>query len=160
MKINKLALGAALTALVFFATRFLAVATPVGLFHMGDAFILGSAAILGPFAFIPAALGSMLADSFGYAQYIPATLVLKGLLGLLAGFLLQRMHKAIYIALCFLTLECVLVVGGYYLYEIILYNADIAAFHLVFNAAQALVGTMGGLLFATQLRRLPWLRQR
>jgi uncharacterized membrane protein len=46
-----------------------------------------AASILGPFAAISAAIGSALADLIvGYSLYMPATFLIKGLMGLISGF--------------------------------------------------------------------------
>ena len=54
--------GGLFTALTLLATLFLKIPTGIGYANMGDGFVLAAGALLGPFAGIPAALGSMLAD--------------------------------------------------------------------------------------------------
>jgi uncharacterized membrane protein len=154
MKAGKIALGASCASLIFFATRFLAVPTPVGLFHTGDAVIFGTAAVLGPFAAIPAIVGSVLANILGFAQYIPATVVIKGLLGLLAGLCLKHEKRFFVLALYFILLECTLVIGGYFLYTMHLFSWETAIAYLPGDIAQAVFGIAGGLILVTQLRRL------
>jgi uncharacterized membrane protein len=124
------------------------------LFHAGDAVIFGTAAILGPFAAIPAIIGSVLANFLGYPAYIPATVVIKGLLGFLAGLCLKREKRIGFIALYFLLFECILVIGGYFLYTAFLFSWETAAAYLPGDIAQAAVGVAGGVVLVTQLRRL------
>lgn len=52
----------ATTALVIVATAFIKIPTLNGYIHLGDGIILVAGALLGPFAFIPSAVGSALAD--------------------------------------------------------------------------------------------------
>lgn len=88
--LNKIAYAGILGALVFIGTE-LHIPTAIGHINLGDAVILISAYILGPFALVPAAIGSTLADLLaGYPQYAVATFLIKGIMGLVAGTLLKR----------------------------------------------------------------------
>ena len=88
--IKKIAYAGVLAALVFAGTE-LHIPTAIGHINLGDLVILVSAYVLGPFAFIPAAIGSTLADLLaGYPQYAGATFIIKGVMGLVAGLLLKR----------------------------------------------------------------------
>ena len=82
-KIRMIAYGGILTGLVLVATMFLQIPNGQGGYvNLGDGVIFASSLILGPFAGVVAALGSVMSDLFlGYAQYAPATLVIKGLMG-------------------------------------------------------------------------------
>ena len=88
--------SAMMTALVCTATSVLVIPFPVvGYFNLGDGFALLSGFLLGPwYGFAAAGIGSALADLFlGYAVYAPATFLIKGLIGLLAGLLCRRIGK-------------------------------------------------------------------
>ena len=61
-KINRLTMGGMLAALVAVFTAYVSVPIAGGYFHPGDAMIALSAIVLGPYAAIPAAIGSGLAD--------------------------------------------------------------------------------------------------
>ena len=88
--LKKIAYAGVLTALIFVGTE-LHIPTAIGHINLGDAAILISAYILGPFALVPAAIGSTLADLLaGYPQYAVATFLIKGIMGLVAGVLLKR----------------------------------------------------------------------
>ena len=88
--IKKIAYAGVLAALVFAGTE-LHIPTAIGHINLGDLVILVSAYVLGPFALLPAAIGSTLADLLaGYPQYAVATFIIKGVMGLVAGFLLKR----------------------------------------------------------------------
>ena len=88
--LRKIAYAGVLAGLVFVGTE-LHIPTAIGHINLGDLVILVSAYILGPFAFIPAAIGSTLADLIaGYPQYAVATFLIKGIMGFVAGLLLKR----------------------------------------------------------------------
>ena len=89
------AYGGMLAALILVVTRFSAI--PImngqGYLNLGDVTILFAAALLGPAAAVPAAIGSALADVWaGYVQYAPATFIIKGLVALIAGLFLRKLN--------------------------------------------------------------------
>lgn len=82
------------SALITVMTAFIKIPTPLGYIHIGDAFIFAAAMLLGPYAAIPAMIGSGLADFItAYFMYIPVTILIKGLMGLLSGFVLARKKR-------------------------------------------------------------------
>ena len=70
-----------------------------------------------------AAVGSCLADLLaGYVTYAPITFIIKGIMGLVAGHLLQKKTRSVaYSALLLLLLQAFMVLG-YFLFEAILYG--------------------------------------
>ncbi|MGQ9478886.1 MAG: ECF transporter S component [Thermoproteota archaeon] len=78
-------------ALVFVATSSISIDIPAtrGYFNLGDSMVFLTALLFGPvIGGIAGGVGSMLSDIFpGYVFYAPATLIVKGLEGLIAGFL-------------------------------------------------------------------------
>ncbi len=132
-------------ALICVATLILKVPSPLGGYlHLGDALVLLSGFLLGPlYGTAAAAIGSMLADLFaGYALYVPATLLIKGVCALIACVcfaLFSRLfakHK--YIA-CILSgsLAELWMALGYYLYE-----ATVCGYGFI----PALIGIWGNLM--------------
>ncbi|MCE4602833.1 MAG: ECF transporter S component [Desulfurococcales archaeon] len=91
-----LALAAVFTALVFAATL-ISVSTPItgGYFNLGESMVYTAALLGGPIVGgIAGGLGSSLADLYlGYSQYAPGTLVIKGVEGLLAGVIYERLRR-------------------------------------------------------------------
>ncbi|MDR3215833.1 MAG: ECF transporter S component [Clostridiaceae bacterium] len=85
------------TALTLVATIAIHMPIPAvnGYMNFGDAVILVCAALFGGIpALIAGAIGAALGDLIlGYPQWIPVTIVAKGLEGLIAGFFLQRVFK-------------------------------------------------------------------
>ena len=89
--IRKLVFAALFEALSCVATMVIRIPTPIGGYiHAGDAVVLLSAFLLGPWWGAAAAgLGSGLADLIaGYGLYVPGTFAIKFIVALLAGFLL------------------------------------------------------------------------
>lgn len=91
-KIRKLVLAALLAALVCVATMVVQIPSPMqGYVNLGDCFVLLSGWLLGPwYGFAAGGIGSMLADIFlGYAHYAPGTLVIKGVMALVAALMYE-----------------------------------------------------------------------
>lgn len=89
--LRKLVFAALFAALSCVATMVIKIPTPTGGYiHAGDAVVLLSAFLLGPWWGAAAAgLGSCLADILsGYALYAPGTFAVKFLVALVAGLLL------------------------------------------------------------------------
>ena len=61
-KTETIVMVALFSALIAVMTAFVKVPTPIGYIHIGDAFIFAGAMLLGPYAAIPAMIGSGLAD--------------------------------------------------------------------------------------------------
>lgn len=85
---------AALTALIFVATRFIQIPIPLGYFTFANAIIMSSLLFLpkshGIFA---SAIGSSLADLTSFPAYTVPTLVIKGLFPLIFYMLYEKGHK-------------------------------------------------------------------
>ncbi len=135
-------MAAVLAALIAVFTLFFKVPTGIGYANLGDGVILFGGLLLGPMAAASASIGSALADFLlGYPIYIIPTFIIKGLMGLIAGWLLRK-NKAItrqipvYIA-CELWM-----VLGYFLAEafFLSYGVAGAAGSIVSNLMQGAVG--------------------
>ena len=140
---KRLAYGGLLAALIMVATAYLKFPTTLGYIHIGDGIIYLSAAILGPFAGLVAAVGSCLADLLaGYVTYAPITFII---MGLVAGYLLQKKTRSVaYSALLLLLLQAFMVLG-YFLFEAILYGMPAALPSAGFNCIQGIAGVAIGL---------------
>lgn len=124
-------------ALIAVATLVIHIPTPGtnGYVNLGDGFILICAFTMPPlYAGIAGGLGSALADLvMGYLPYSPGTLVIKGLMGLLAGLLYMRFGKGKPIKVSLpvmivagIAAECVMVLG-YFFYEAVILGFGVAA---------------------------------
>ena len=119
-----------------------------GYVNLGDAGVYLCALLLpgglGPLA---AGVGAALADLIlGWAMYAPVTLLVKGLTAFLAGLAFRR---AIPLAL----LCCLLVPLGYFLYEVVLLTAPMAAVNVLPNALQAVIGAGLGTVVGKHAQR-------
>jgi len=144
------------SALILIATQLFKIPTGIGYANLGDGFILVCAYLLGPAAFFPAAIGSALADLLaGYPIYIPATFVIKGLMGLVAGFLLKNEKVTVSRKIIAFTLAELIMIIGYFGYESLpfMYGPAAAAGSLIPNLGQAAVGILMGLILTAILEK-------
>ena len=94
--IRKMVFAALMAALVCVATMIVEIPSPTnGYVNLGDCFVLLAGWLLGPwYGAAAAGIGSMLTDLFmGYAYYAPGTLIIKGLMGFLAGTIYRALRK-------------------------------------------------------------------
>lgn len=154
----KITYGGVLTAVVMLATYAIRIPAPssMGYFNLGDGVIFGIAVILGPFGAICAALGSALADLIsGYAAYIPATFIIKGCMGLLAGIVLSKMPNIRWYGLIALFVVCEsIMVIGYFLFEYLIFGFGWALGSLPMNLLQGFAGIALGLAIVPLARRV------
>ncbi|MBE7073091.1 MAG: ECF transporter S component [Ruminococcaceae bacterium] len=146
--LKKIAYAGVLAALVFVGTE-LHIPTAIGHINLGDFIILVSSYILGPFAFVPAAIGSTLADLLaGYPQYAVATFLIKGIMGLVAGILLKRNRegKTSFIRKFSASLIAELImIAGYFAFESLpfMYGVEAALGSVIPNGIQASAAIVG-----------------
>ena len=92
--IRSMVTTAMLAALTYAATVVIRIPTPTGGYvNLGDAVVLLAAFLLGPVGgMVAGGLGSALSDLMaGYMAWVPATLIIKGAMGLTAGLLYRRL---------------------------------------------------------------------
>lgn len=135
-KITYSAIAAAVVFVVTWMIRVPVPATSGGYVNVGDVVIFSVAYLLGgPIAAAAAAVGSALADlAAGAAVYAPATFVIKGLMGLVCGFLTVRKTFRAF------ALSCVaggaIMAAGYGVYECAVFGLAYALAALPFNLIQ------------------------
>ena len=121
----KLCAAGVFAAFVCVATLLIRIPMPIcGYVNFGDCFVILAAWILGPvYGFAAGGIGSALADLLsGYAQYIPGTFVIKGLVAVAAAIIAHAVlkrsagHRLAGYALGALSGELIML-GGYFLYE-------------------------------------------
>ena len=146
-KTRTIILTALLAALTTVATMVIRIPTPLaggGYIHLGDGLVLICGILLGPrLGAVAAGVGSMLADVFaGAAAYVPATLAIKALTAAAGGWLYHRMaghsslHTPVRVALAGIPAE-VIMVAGYYLYEVGLQIAAGSAIRQRYSASRS-----------------------
>ncbi len=163
-----LVLAALFTALTTVATMVIQIPSPMsGYVNLGDTLVLLSAWVLGPFVGAAAGgIGSMLADIItGYAYYAPGTLIIKALMGLVAGLLFRAVSKkqggrSVFAARLTggLAAEIIMVVGYFGYAALILQNGISALASVPGNVIQGLVGLVAALALAqilTKAKALP-----
>ena len=161
LTVQSLAAGGLMAALVCVATSFFKLPVPVtqGYIHLGDAFVLVSAAILGPVGVVAAAVGSMLADLLGgYFTYVLPTFVIKGAVAAVALSGLRE-EKPFWLQLiAMLAAEAVMVLG-YFVAEWLLlgYGLAAAGAAVLPNVVQGLSGVIIGAVLLPIFRRI-WKR--
>ena len=142
---KQLTLTAAFATLCCIGTLVITIPLPTGYFNVGDVFVLLAGWFLGPlYGSIAAALGSALADVIsGFAIYAPATFFIKGGIALLAWFL-YRVGKRVlsangwdFIPRAFAAIFAEsFMVGGYFLWELMLYGFGGATVAVIGNVLQ------------------------
>lgn len=161
-KTLKLTYTAMLTAMVCVATMLIRIPTMVGYTNLGDGFILLSAFLFGPFyGAVAGGIGSMLADIIsGYAFYAPATLVIKGLIAVIAALLWKAMRKRggdkVWKKILASLVAEIWMAAGYWTFEtLFLGEAKAALASVPNNIAQGLVGVVLGMVLYYALSKLP-----
>ena len=146
--LRRIAYAGVLAGLIFIGTE-LHIPTAIGHINLGDLVILVSAYILGPFAFVPAAIGSTLADLLaGYPQYAIATFLIKGIMGFVAGLLLKRNREgkaSLGRKLTASFIAEVIMVAGYFAFESLpfMYGVAAALGSVIPNGIQASAAIVG-----------------
>lgn len=163
---HKLTLYAMLTALICAATL-LNIPSPGGYSNLGDCMVLLTVFLIGPcWGALCGGLGSALADLIlGCAYYIPGTLIVKGLLALIAGliFLIGRNSGSKYRTLRLIAASIpaeLWMILGYFLYKtFLLGNPAGAMVSLPRNLIQGAIGAAAAVLLTTVLLNIPSIRQ-
>lgn len=173
-RLYKMILISLFTAIVTIATMIIQIPMPLqGYVNLGDCIILLAAWLLGPAAGLFAGgAGSMLADLLtGYFHYAPGSLLVKGLMGIVAALLFSCLHKPekgsgtsgkvsfsrllplSSLLVSAIAAEAVMVLG-YFLYDFLLLgNGFAAAAGIPGNLLQALAGMLSATLFYPLLIR-------
>lgn len=169
--VRKITYGGILAAVIMIATMIFQFPIPMpalkGYVNFGDGVIIAAAIIMGPSAAISAAIGSALADLLSsYVVFAPATFIIKGSMGLLAGIVFNRHPNLKFISAAGVMAICeVIMVSGYFLFEMFYYalthspialkqGAVTAAIALPFNLVQAAAAILLGLAMMPVAKRL------
>lgn len=147
ISVKQLTLCGVLAALVFVLTYFPKVPVPVtgGYVHLGDGAIFLAVLLLGPLGIPAAAIGSGLADLIGgYMLYVIPTVIIKGLVALVA-WKLYRKGSWVSAVVAFVLAEAVMVLG-YFVFECFTSGAPAAAAAILPNVMQGVAGVVLGLV--------------
>ncbi len=165
-KLTKTVFTALFMALCCAAT-FIYIPSPAsnGYLNLGDCFVILSGWTLGPvYGVLAGGIGSAISDLvLGYAVYAPATLVIKGLMALVAYFAFNALSKLfrskpVLPRIISGVFSEIIMVGGYFLYDALLAGSFIPALPgIPGNTFQGLFGIavstiIIGILGKTKLR--------
>ena len=160
----KLVTAALLAAMTCIVTMIIPIKIPLGnegYIHPGDAFVMLSGIILGPFyGSLSAGIGSALADLLsGYAHYAVATFLIKALAAMLASLLYHELHLKS-VVICG-SLSGIIVTLGYFIYERFIYGSNFAAAiaGVPFNILQTILGVILASILMPLLCRVPQIRK-
>ncbi len=161
MKQNKLykhVLCALFMALTCVATLAIHIPSPMeGYVNLGDCIVLLSGWIFGPvYGFLAGGIGSALADLLlGYGHYVPGTLIIKGLMAVIAALIYRALSKKTkWSEVIGGVLAEIWMVGGYFIYASLLLGKGLAAASSIpGNLVQGAVGLVAGVLLIQILRR-------
>lgn len=151
-KLFKLCCAAVFAAVICIFTFAFPVPLPnKGYFNFGDCFIIVAALCLGPlWGGISAGVGAGLSDLIlGYTYYAPATFVIKWLMAVVCYFVFKAMLKInkrfdiFGIVLGAVAAEIVMI-AGYFVFEIPLYGLGVAIADIVGNTIQGVIGAVSG----------------
>ncbi|GAB4575126.1 MAG: ECF transporter S component [Anaerolineae bacterium] len=137
------ALTGIMTAIIFILTRAVQVPTPIGGYiHLGDAGVLFTGFAFGPVVgTIAGALGTALADvTSPYAQWAPFTLVIHGLMGFAAGYLV-RGEGSLWRLVLASVVAGIILVAGYFVAGLVLVGME-AALEIAPNVSQIVGGAI------------------
>lgn len=136
-----------------------------GYIHLGDCMIFFSVLLLGwKWGAVAAGLGSAMADFFaGYMQYVPITLIVKGLMAVIMGLALEYAVKKGMSKTGMKVMEIVsmiiagfVMVAGYYIAESFLYGSFVTPLASVpMNILQFVVGVVIATALYTAIERTP-----
>ena len=146
-----------MAAVIFVITFLVKIPMPIasgGYLNIGDAPVYLSASLLGgPAGMIAAALGSALADlTAGYVIYIIPTAIVKGLMGLVCGKLMEGSGFA-----RFLTASVIggaIMTCGYAAFETAMFNLNQAIASAPFNIIQWICGVIVAAAFYPVVPRI------
>ena len=130
--IYRLVLSGLMVAVITAVTYF-PVPVPIahGYVNLGDAFVILAGVVLGPaYGFMAAGVGSALADVLvGFANYAPATFIIKGLMALVVCYVAGSRNSAhrLFRTTMATVLSEVIMVTGYLAFELMLYGVGAIA---------------------------------
>lgn len=155
----KIVMCALFAALACVATLVIQIPSPMnGFVNMGDCIVLLGAFLLGPiYGAAAGGIGSMLADIIsGYAHYAPATLIIKALMGLVAGIIFKKLHKKekVVASVAGGIVAEIIMVLGYFCYAAVIFGKGLgAAASVPGNIVQGVFGIVSSVILYAVISR-------
>jgi len=154
--VNVVAVAGISTALVAVATKVVNVPVPAtgGYINFGDTMVMFVAMIFGPvIGAFAGGVGSALGDVIsGYPGWSPITLVIKGIEGLVVGYIAQKLEGTAGLIVAG-TIGGILMVSGYFLFEYYAFGFTAAYSELPGNLVQAVTGIIVGTGLANVIKK-------
>ena len=157
-KVRNLVMTALFAALGYVATAVLMVPSPTGGYlNLGDTVVLLGAYLLGPvYGAVAGGIGPAMADLLGgYTMYVPGTLAIKALMGVLAASLYRKIGRVgvVGVLICGVAAEAVMVLG-YWIYDGVLVGSLLgSAVGIPSNLVQAAFGVIASTVLLMALRK-------
>lgn len=147
-------------ALVTVATMFIRIPSIKGYVNFGDIMIFTTAALIGKrTGLIAGGIGSAIADLIGYPIYAPATLIIKGIEGLICGLLIRKgkggeLKKGNYALAA--SVAAIWMIIGYFGYECFAFGYATAIGSVLGNVTQGAVSAIASfpIVFAIKRTRI------
>ena len=155
----QVAASGVMAALVCVATMLVQVPIPAteGFFNIGDVMIMIAALTFGPLVgAIAGGIGSSLADLLGgWYIYVVPTLIIKGIEGLLAGWICEKNNLSLQRIILAWLVGGLEMVTGYFLFQVFIlrYGVGAALVEAPFNIVQMIVGGIIGIPISLVLKR-------
>ncbi|AMQ18641.1 ECF transporter S component [Thermococcus peptonophilus] len=154
--VNTIAIAGITAALVAVATNVIKVPTPAtgGYINLGDTMVMFTAMLFGPvIGAFAGGVGSALGDVMGgYPGWAPVTLVVKGIEGLVVGYVAKRMpgNSGLIVGG---TIGGLLMVTGYFLFEAYAFGVPAALEEVPGNLLQAVTGVLVGTVLTNAIKK-------
>ena len=125
-----------------------------GYVHLGDAAVVFTALVFGPFtALLAGGLGTAAADLLGgFAQWAPISFVAHGLQGFLIGLLARRRPASVPLAIAASVVGVAAMASGYFLGGLPIEGLGKTVFALPWNLVQTAVGVVLGIPLSIVVR--------
>lgn len=157
----KVVFGGLMAALVCVATSVMVIQLPTGGYaNLGDCFVILSGCILGPvYGSLAAGIGAGLADLFlGYGIYAPFTFIIKACMAASVYFITKKAKERTFVAqIGFMLISAIIaeliMVGGYFALETVMYGVQGAAANVLGNAIQGVFGCVSSAVFYTVMNK-------
>ncbi|MCH3976190.1 MAG: ECF transporter S component [Bacilli bacterium] len=160
--VRKMTLIALLAAVTYLATAFLRVpyAGNQGYLNFGDAIILFAACFIDPIAGgIVGIIGAGLADfTFGYIQFLPFTIVIKFVMGLVAGFF-YRYGKGFFRYIGIVISSLFMVIGYAFAYYLLYGGWGAVVAYSPFDIVQAVAAIIMSLILIFTAKKVRLMRE-
>lgn len=164
-KMRKIIFSALFSAIICVATFVVQIPIPAtgGYVNLGDCFVIISGYMLGGFyGAIASGLGSALADILaGYAQYAPATFIIKAAMAIVVYYLFIALCKAMGEKLTIVSriitsiIAEIIMAAGYFAYEALILGYGLsAAASIVPNLMQGLVAVISSVIISAAIDKI------